>query len=576
MITVNIITYNNQSGLTNDVTILKKILENQDYKVNIVDYFKYECPLASINIFLEVLNPILFHFSKINILIPNQEWFYKTWLPYLPKLDYILVKTRYSEKIFSRYCDRSKIKFISWTSKDRYVQNVNKDYNQCLHLCGKSKYRNTQQLIDSWGTKEPYLTVVYSPIDVPLIKKSQSNIKYIDKRCTEDELNILMNTNGIHICTSSTEGYGHYINEAKSCKSVVFTLDHSPMNELINHDSGVLVKIKKTKNMGDVLGEICTYNTPDLLKKIKKKHDYTKIGESARNEYVSNSSEFESRCTKVIQNIVNNIESEKLPLMYTLSECLKQNTGLMQTLGLSHKMKSLPKVSVVTLTHNRKNFFKLAIQNYIYDTYPKDKVEWIIIDDSQADHKVHSLFTKNILENYDIKYHHYTKKISIGQKRNIGVKKASGEIIIFMDDDDLYYPNSILHRVFALMISKKECVYCSSIACFHINKYISMINVPPFNHAYKKRVSEASMAFYKSFWKEKCFRDGSNGAEAEEFIDGRYDKCLEISWIQIFISLMHSKNTSNKITMGDEPNGCHYKLNDKLFQFITSLDIYVK
>ena len=55
-----------------------------------------------------------------------------------------------------------------------------------------------------------------------------------------------------------------------------------------------------------------------------------------------------------------------------------------------------------------------------------------------------------------------------------------------------------------------------------------------------------------------------------EFIKNRYDECIEISWIHIFISLMHSKNTSNKITMGDKPNGCHYKLNDKLFEFITS------
>ena len=101
-----------------------------------------------------------------------------------------------------------------------------------------------------------------------------------------------------------------------------------------------------------------------------------------------------------------------------------------------------------------------------------------------------------------------------------------------------------------------------------------MINVPPFKDPCYKRVSEASMAFYKSFWKQNPFSDKSVGSEATEFIKNRYDECVEISWIHIFISLMHSKNTSNKITMGDKPNGCHYKLNDKLFEFITSLDIY--
>ena len=244
----------------------------------------------------------------------------------------------------------------------------------------------------------------------------------------------------------------------------------------------------------------------------------------------------------------------------------------MDKIGLSDSFTTLPKVTIITLTHNRKKFFKLAIQNYIYDTYPKDKLEWIILDDSIQEERVKSLFTKNMLDNFDIKYLSFDKKIKLGKKRNIGVEKASGEIIVFMDDDDLYYPTSILHRIFALLISKKKCVYCSTIGCFQINKYISMINVPPFKDPYYKRVSEASMAFYKSFWIDNKFSDDSIGAEGEHFIKNRYNDCLEISWKKIFISLMHSKNTSNKITMGNEPNGCHYKLNDKLFEFITSLD----
>ena len=80
-------------------------------------------------------------------------------------------------------------------------------------------------------------------MDIKLIKKQQDNIKYIDRRLTEDDLNTIMNSHGIHICTSSTEGFGHYINEAKSCKSV-----YIPVNELINSESGILIKPKKIKN----------------------------------------------------------------------------------------------------------------------------------------------------------------------------------------------------------------------------------------------------------------------------------------------------------------------------------------
>jgi hypothetical protein len=575
MVIVNIITYQNNSGLSNDVEILKKILQNQQYEINVIDYYKYECPLADINIFLEVLNPILFHFSKINILIPNQEWFYKTWIPYLPYLDYILVKTKYCESIFQKYVDHSKITYISWTSIDRYNVNIEKDYSKCLHLCGKSRHRNTQLLIDSWSSKDPMLTVVYSPVDIKLVHKRQSNITYMDRRCSEGELNKMMNSHGIHLCTSSTEGFGHYINEAKSSKGVVFTLDHSPMNELIDNTCGVLIKTKKIKQMTEVLGEKCDFYMGNLQKKLKKTYDYESVGNIARQQYLTGSKWFENTLITKIVGIVDNISKTKHSMMGSLAMCLQKNNKIMDSLGLSDNFSSLPKISIITLTHNRKNFFKLAIQNYIYDTYPKDKVEWIILDDSVDEHKVKSLFTKNLLDNYDIKYTSYNKKIKLGKKRNIGVEKASGEIIVFMDDDDLYYPTSILHRIFALLLSKKKCVYCSTIGCFQINKYISMINVPPFKDPYCKRVSEASMTFYKSFWKDKQFSNESIGAEGEHFIKDRYHECLELSWKHIFISLMHSKNTSTKITMGDEPNGCHYKLNDKLFEFITSLDIYV-
>ena len=75
MITVNIITYQNKSGLSNDIKILKNILDTLEYKVNIIDYFKYECPLSTINIFLEVITFYSFFghlYHEISIRNPNQ------------------------------------------------------------------------------------------------------------------------------------------------------------------------------------------------------------------------------------------------------------------------------------------------------------------------------------------------------------------------------------------------------------------------------------------------------------------------------------------------------------------------
>ena len=45
-------------------------------------------------------------------------------------------------------------------------------------------------------------------------------------------------------------------------------------------------------------------------------------------------------------------------------------------------MSGLPNITILTPTYNRKNVFKLAILNYLNIDYPRDNIEWIILDDS--------------------------------------------------------------------------------------------------------------------------------------------------------------------------------------------------
>jgi glycosyltransferase involved in cell wall biosynthesis len=56
-----------------------------------------------------------------------------------------------------------------------------------------------------------------------------------------EKLNSLQSTCGIHVCPSETEGFGHYINEARGVGAIVVTTDCSPMNELIRPEYGILV-----------------------------------------------------------------------------------------------------------------------------------------------------------------------------------------------------------------------------------------------------------------------------------------------------------------------------------------------
>ena len=98
LIKINLITYNNGYGLTNDTEIVRDILL-KNYKnkieIRICNFFDHSIPDAHINIFFEIIPNLLTYKANFNILIPNQEWFYRNWLPYLNKLDYIWCKTKH-------------------------------------------------------------------------------------------------------------------------------------------------------------------------------------------------------------------------------------------------------------------------------------------------------------------------------------------------------------------------------------------------------------------------------------------------------------------------------------------------
>ena len=112
-----------------------------------------------------------------------------------------------------------------------------------------------------------------------------------------------------------------------------------------------------------------------------------------------------------------------------------------------------PKVSVCTPTYNRRTFIPL-IKCYQQQNYPKELLEWIVVDD--GDDPVGDLFkvveTKNILSK---------GKNEIRRKRKHMHEKCTGDIIVYMDDDDYYPPERIRHAV--LKLNGNKCFMRSEI-----------------------------------------------------------------------------------------------------------------
>ena len=110
----------------------------------------------------------------------------------------------------------------------------------------------------------------------------------------------------------------------------------------------------------------------------------------------------------------------------------------------------MPFVSVCTPTFNRRPFVPAMLQCFAHQTYPKDRMEWVIIDDGTD--PIEDLVSQHPC----VKYFRLEEKISLGKKRNMMHEKARGDIIVYMDDDDYYPPERVSHAVATLLDHRKR------------------------------------------------------------------------------------------------------------------------
>ena len=543
---INLISAFNQPRLENESKIiefsLRKLFKN--ININKVDYYKYNCPIADINIFIDTINDILTYKAKYNIYVVNHEYIYKNWVNSLIKFDKILVKSDYSKQLIDNYS--SKVVNIGWSTKDTYNHNSDKCYNSFLYL-NKSE-TNTKMLIEIWKDKYPKLYIINYNSNI-----NKSNIEFLNVK-DDNEVIKLINKYKIYIDLPETGGFSHDIEKALLCKSIIIAPNIPPINEIKNIR---LVKYSKKNKINNYLVNKYKINEISLISTIEQVIDtpFTILeteGNTNRNLFLERTKIYELKFKKELDDIMK--LSRKID---KITDDLLEDD-------------KLPQVSIITPTYNHTNMVRLMMFNYNITNYPRDKLEWVIIDD--GDTKLTEIPSETIRKKLNIKYISLDEKMNIGKKRNFGISKASYDIIIFMDDDDFYPPNSIKNRVTKLIKNKTECVGCTTLAYFHINKLISTIFLPTYSHSLENRVSEASLCFTRKFWEKRNFDNNSLSYEANEFLKGRNSEFLEITWEDTIIGLLHNNNITNRVNVGNEPNGCHFGWNDDLFLFITNLD----
>lgn len=127
-------------------------------------------------------------------------------------------------------------------------------------------------------------------------------------------------------------------------------------------------------------------------------------------------------------------------------------------------------LSVIIPTYNVERFIEKAIQSALEQ---KEVTEIIVVDDGSTDSTVQLIMQlKN--ENSIITLYQHPNKVNKGRSatRNLGIQKATGDFIAFLDADDYYLPNRFTND-FKLFQEIKDCdgVY-NAIGVFFYDKAV--------------------------------------------------------------------------------------------------------
>ena len=542
-----VILYNkaNEFGLKQDAELLQKVL-----------YGELRDPLepasvCDIAIHLEVPYYGWMAFAAINVFMINPEWWEDAWNPYLTRADILVFKCEADKNRFlATRPFAGKAIVIPWACLpyEMYV----KEKKDVLWLLGASvnKREAAVAILPLWKNTWPQLNVyTTSPFleDLylqPNVKIHIGNLGPIARRKLQQE-------HECHLIFSASEALGVSALEAEACGAFIIGNALPSYTELFKDAS---------------YAHLTPANLVPYKAGVKDVFDVFQQGwiQSGINKFLD-----------------RNQDITFLDAMDKANERLVNFRSAIQTLNKTGPSPSsyylsddeLPKISVITLLYNRKAFIDLAFKNILATDYPKDKIEWVIVDDSDdPEHQCTDKILKFGRENGPLSMTYIPlAKRTIGRKRNVGINRCQHEIILFMDDDDHYPASSFRRRVSSLLTHawKPKAAVCTTIACYDLLRGVSAVNTPPWSLGLAQRISEATLTFYKSFWEQKNFPN-VNMAEGEGFLEGREDQVLELPPQQIIVAMTHGKNIAGR-SIPDGPPSCFWGFSKEFLTFLHKL-----
>ena len=179
-------------------------------------------------------------------------------------------------------------------------------------------------------------------------------------------------------------------------------------------------------------------------------------------------------------------------------------------------------------------FIKKCIE---LQTYPKSRIEWIIIDDGTDP-------IGDLVSDLEyVKYFYYPEKMLLGKKRNLMHKKCSGDIIVYMDDDDYYPKDRVSHAVDTLLQNPSFLVAGSSEMHIYFDSRNTVYQCGPYKDYH---ATAATFAFKKELLLETSYNEDNALAEERHFLKNYTIPLKQLDTQKSIMVFSHKHNSLNK------------------------------
>ena len=150
-------------------------------------------------------------------------------------------------------------------------------------------------------------------------------------------------------------------------------------------------------------------------------------------------------------------------------------------------------ISIILPTFNRSHLLASTINNVMTQTFLD--YELIVINDHSTDN-TEQIVKKLQLKNQCIKYIKNDQNVGCAESRKIGYQQSSGEIIVFLDDDDTWDKDKLMKQYHLL----KHTYYDMVISDYYIKQNEKLIyqNMEKFGNDFKNQILKAPGPFFQS------------------------------------------------------------------------------